>query len=120
MVSQTYRDINPNLSVHYVYKERHTINEVHRLSFTQFRVSGHYLACETGRWNRRGRGRLPLDERLCACGGVQTEKHVVEDCPLTQHIRDIHLFSRLEHLFSDDVEPEMTCEIIHNILSVYS
>ena len=82
----TYVNINPTCDVNFVYKQRHTINEQHRLSFTQFRVSGHDLACETGRWNRRGRGRLPLEERLCRCGLVQTEQHVVQQCPLTTHI----------------------------------
>ena len=115
----TYKEVNPSLSVHYVYKGRHTINETHRLSFTQFRVSGHYLACETGRWNRRGRGRLPLDERVCVCGAVQTERHVVEECPLTQTIRDRNRFSEIGQLFSDNFEPQLTCKIIHNILSVY-
>ena len=46
------------------------------------------LACETGRWNRRIRGRLPMNERLCECGSVKTERHVKLDCPRTQHIRD--------------------------------
>ncbi|KAK7074213.1 hypothetical protein SK128_018360, partial [Halocaridina rubra] len=54
----------------------HTINELHRLSFTRFRVCGHSLVCETGRWNRRGRGRLLPEERLCMCGDVQNERHL--------------------------------------------
>ena len=76
----TYKDINPNFIVHDIYKMKHNVNEHHRLSFTRFRVSGHSLVCETGRWNRRGRGRLPMDERLCECGNVQTERHVIQDC----------------------------------------
>ena len=88
MTSQTsrcivYRDINPTMAVHDVYRTRHTINDLHRVSFTRFRVSGHSLAVETGRWNRRGRGRLPLEERLCSCGAIQTERHVVENCPVS-------------------------------------
>ncbi len=51
----TYRNINPNLVVHDTYKSKPTINENYRLAFTKFRVSGHSLLCETGRWNRRGR-----------------------------------------------------------------
>ena len=88
----TYKMINPDLSLHYVYKDRHAINEFHGLSLTKFRVSGHSLVCETGRWNRRGRGRLPLEERLCPCGAVQTEQHVVEQCPLTYNIRQCYDF----------------------------
>lgn len=65
-----YKEINPDFGVHQVYNVRHTIHETQRISFTQFRVSGHSLACETGRWNRRGRGRIPMEERLCVCGQV--------------------------------------------------
>ena len=60
----TYKDLNPNFVVHEIYRTKHTIVGKHRLSFTRFRVSGHSLMCETGRWNRRGRGRLPLEDRL--------------------------------------------------------
>ncbi len=60
-----YKEINPDLVVHSLYKQKHVINEFHRVCFTRFRVSGHNLAVETGRWNRRGRGRLPLEERIC-------------------------------------------------------
>ena len=115
----TYKDINPSFRVHDIYKVKHNVNECHRLSFTRFRVSGHSLACETGRWNRRGRGRLPMDERLCECGSVQTERHVLQDCPHTQHIRDHHRFEIIEQVFSDKYSMDVTCKIIHDILSVY-
>ena len=115
----TYKAINPDLSTHYVYKEKHNINERDRLSFTQFRVSGHSLACETGRWNRRGRGRLPLEERLCSCGNIQTERHTVEDCPLTHRLRSQYQFSSMEQLFSDQFNPEVTCRIIYELLNTY-
>ena len=80
----TYSTINPLYVTHSVYSERHTVNDCHRISFTRLRVSGHSLAIETGRWNRRGRGRLPVEERLCECGAVQSEQHVIERCPRTQ------------------------------------
>ena len=94
-----YVHLNPDLTVNGVYNKRIGVSEVHRISFTQFRVSGHSLKIETGRWNRRGRGRLPVEERLCPCGEVQTELHVVQSCPLTQHLRDqfsFHIF----HIFT--------------------
>ena len=116
---KTYKDINPSFTVHYVYTERHTINENHRISFTRFRVSGHSLACETGRWNRRGRGRLPLEERLCRCGQIQTERHVIHECPLSQHIRQNYQFQTMETVFSDQFRPDVTCNVIHDILSIY-
>ncbi len=59
-----YKEINPRFTVHDIYKQKHVINEFHRISFTRFRVCGHSLAIDTGRWNRRGRGRLPVEERL--------------------------------------------------------
>ena len=115
----TYKDLNPSLVVHEIYRTKHTVDENHRLSFTRFRVSGHSLMCETGRWNRRGRGRLPLEERLCQCGEIQTEKHVVEDCVKTHHLRNMHGFGTIEDLFSELFTLEKTCKIIHQILSVF-
>ena len=115
----TYKSINPNLSVHHVYQQRHIINEIHRLSFTKFRVSGHSLACETGRWNKRDRGCLALEDRLCRCGDVQDEQHVTQHCPLTQGIRDNHHFTTMEQLFSDQFSPGIVCKILHDILMVF-
>ena len=70
-----------------VYKCQSNINELHGTAFSFLRVIGHNLAIETGRWNRRGRGRLEVAERLCPCGAVQTELHVLESYPLTQDVR---------------------------------
>ena len=116
---RTYVEINPTLEINYVYKEKHVIDEHHRVSFTQFRVSGHSLSCETGRWNRRGRGRLPLEQRLCVCGDIQTERHVTENCPVTQQIRNSYNFTRMETLFTDLFTPGESCKIINDILSMY-
>ena len=61
-----------------------------------------------------------MNERLCVCGvGVQTERHVVQDCPLTQHIRDDYQFSTLEQLFDAHLAPGAVCKILHDILSIY-
>ena len=56
----TYRDLNPDLSVHELYCRRGHGNEGYRRAFSRLRVIGHSLAIETGRWNRRGRGRLDV------------------------------------------------------------
>ena len=117
---KTYVEINPTLTVNYVYREKHNINEHHRMAFSQFRVSGHSLACETGRWNRRGRGRLPIQERLCTCGEIQTERHVTEYCPMTEHIRNTYQFNSMEMLFSDMFTPRTMCKITYDILSTYN
>ena len=116
----TYKQINPSLSVHSVHKTKTHINEHHRVAFTRFRVSAHSLAVEVGRWNRRGRGRLPLEERLCVCGHIQTEEHVVEQCNLTQHLRNTHGFSNIPDLFSDIYNDTERCFILYNILNIYN
>ncbi|MPC97517.1 hypothetical protein E2C01_092835 [Portunus trituberculatus] len=75
----------------------------------------------TGRWNRRGCGRLQQGERLFVCGGVlqtQTERHVVQECPMTHALRISH-FNSIEDLFSDKCNNNVTCRILHDILKVY-
>ena len=74
---------------------------------------------ETGRWNRRGRGRLPLEERQCVCGGVQTEKHVIELCPFSYDVRQNYNFVTLEDLFSGRYDNLTICKVIHDILNLY-
>ena len=73
----SYRWLNPDFTTHNIYSDRSASNELYRISFSRFRVCGHNLAIETGSWNRRGRGQLPVEERLCPCGAVQTVPHVV-------------------------------------------
>ena len=85
-----YKEINPNMHIHDIYINKSTVNELERISWSKLRLSAHSLAIETGRWNRRGRGRLPIDERLCQCGLVQTEFHVFEECVLSQHFRQMY------------------------------
>ena len=116
---QLYKIMNPLFSVHCVYNCRQSINEVHRISFTRFRLSSHSLVCEMGRWNKQGRGRLLPEERICQCGAIQSEYHVVEQCPLTSHLRQSYGFGMISDLFSDQFSADATCEIIHKILSVY-
>ena len=114
----TYKALNPPLTIHKVYKCRGNINEVHRMAFSRLRVIGHTLAIETGRWNRRGRGRLEVAERLCPCGAVQTELHVLESCPLTQDIRIRYNFTAWTQIIDDDAQFPIT-EIVHRVLSCF-
>lgn len=116
---KTYCEINPRLSVHEVYNTT-LINEIYRISFTRFRTSSHNLSCETGRWNRQGRGRIPMEERLCPCGQVQTETHVVQNCPNTQHIRNMYGFTTLQDLLYGNLAPNIMCRAIHEILESFS
>ncbi len=125
MVSQssrktTYREINPDLSVHNIYVSKHTISEHERVCFTRFRISAHSLAVEVGRWNRRGRGRLPLEERLCECGHIQTELHVTEQCILTQHIRENYNFTSIREILDGRRSDTESCHIVYLILSIYA
>ena len=115
-----YKLTNPDLITHDIYKGRHLINEFHRMSFSRFRLSSHSLAVETGRWNRQGGGPVPLEERVCICGeGIQTERHVIEVCPLTQIIRSRHQLTTLEHLFSSNICHKTLCQIIHDMLRIF-
>ena len=115
----TYKQMNPDLSVQPVYVAKTPVNEHHRVAFTRFRVSAHSLAVEAGRWNRRGRGRLPLEETLCVCGSIQTERHLTQHCTFTQHLRNIYNFSSMPELFSDNFNDAERCDIIYKILDVY-
>ena len=53
-----------------------------RVYATRLRLSSHKLAIETARWSR-----IPREDRLCPCGVIQTEEHVICHCPLSDHIR---------------------------------
>ena len=59
-----------------------SIPDLDRVCTTRLRLSSHSLAIETGRWSR-----IPRDKRLCSCGAVQTEEHVICFCPISQHVR---------------------------------
>ena len=115
-----YKSVNPDLIVHDIYRGKHSINEFHRMSFTRFRLSAHSLAVETGRWSRQAGGPLPLEDRVCPCGeGIQTERHVIENCNKTQTIRSTYHITTVECLFADQFNHKALCEIIHEILSIY-
>ena len=115
-----YKLINPDLSVHDVYLKNIKVNEIERISWTKFRLSAHSLAIERGRWNRRGRGRLPIDERLCSCGQIQTEVHIVEDCPISLQVRQTHdITTSLANLMLSRIDYDKVCTIVHKYLSLY-
>ena len=76
----TYLEMNPNLSVSCIYSAN--VPEHLRTAYTRMRLASHRLRIETGRWSR-----LPRENRLCQCGEVQTEQHVMIDCPLVKHLR---------------------------------
>ena len=114
-----YKEINPNMHIHDIYINKSKVNELERISWSKLRLSAHSLAIETGRWNRRGRGRLPIDERLCQCGLVQTEFHVFEECVLSQHFRQMYNVTSLFNLVSERQDLPEVCHIVHSILNIY-
>ena len=80
--SKIYSRINQDFMTHPVYYSRQLIPETYRMSFTRLRLTSHNLRSETGRWSR-----LPADRRLCPCGGVQDEEHIIMLCPKTHTLR---------------------------------
>ena len=79
----TYRtDVNTELVQHPMYRDI-TIPEHNRIVVTRIRLSSHNMAIEKGRWSR-----VPRDQRLCSCGEVQTEAHIISQCPSTSYIRE--------------------------------
>ena len=73
---------NPSLSKCVLYSANSGIPEHARAATTQMRVSSHKLRIETGRW-----ARIERENRLCPCGEVQDEQHVLLHCPLTDDLR---------------------------------
>ena len=116
---QHYKSVNPELTVHDIYTKNVKLNEIERVSWTKFRLSAHSLEIEKGRWNRRGRGRLDVEERLCSCGQIQTEVHVVENCPVSSHLRQIYNVTTLTDLMVSRTDYDLVCTIIHKLLSLY-
>ena len=111
-----YKKINQNLSVHEIYTTNGHINYIESVYWTRLRLSAHSLAAEKGRWNRRGRGRLPLEERLRPCGLVKTETHVIESCPLSLHLRNMYNFTTVEELLLGRTNFSNMCAVVHEIL----
>ena len=67
----TYRTMNPGLNIHDIYVNG-GIPEHARIAFTRIRLSSHRLKIETDRWSC-----IEQDARLCTCGHVRTEEHVL-------------------------------------------
>lgn len=84
------------------------MNEVERESLTRRRVSGHSLAGEVNRWNRRWGAGLPLAEKLCSCEQIQTESHVIEHCPRISALRQQFQLTTKEKL----MQASATCQLI--------
>ena len=116
--AETYRQINPLLNVHQVYKTDNYIDEKKRIVFTQFRLSSHNLRIETGRW-----ARIERENRLCTCGVIQDEFHVLFDCTKTADIRvKYNVNKELYHSIGDlmnTLDPKDLVDFVYDCLQQY-
>jgi len=112
---KAYRAFNPTLSRSPAYTDP-SILEHERKSFTRMRLSSHELSFEKGRWSR-----IPPEERVCPCGAVQTDSHVLLHCPKTQRIRDYCDISvvSISELFTL-TDTKTLCNLCCEVLKVYS
>ena len=78
---KTYREINRDLSKCVTYSNQHPLPEYQRIAVSRLRLSSHRLKIEIGHW-----ARLTRENRLCSCGQIQTEQHVLLQCRLTQNL----------------------------------
>ena len=109
---KTYVELNPDLTVSSIYTAN--VNELQRIKVSRLRLSSHNLAIEMGRWSRLNR-----EQRLCSCGNIQTESHVICECPLTEPIRinsDLN-FNSLSEFFKGN--PRDICEFVNNCLAAF-
>ena len=110
----TYLTLNPDLKTHHVYNTKNYVPEIYRVSFTRFRLSSHNLKIETGRWSR-----VPREARLCACGELQDERHVIVSCPLTAHIRhNYEVDFDYPHIYYVNLTPAQY-KLYYEMLSVF-
>ena len=98
--SSTYKHLNPDLSVHKCYQRSAVyVPDNLRIIFTRIRLSSHRLKIETGRWSQ-----TPRYRRLCPCGCIQDEEHILS-CQLNANILlDFHYNDAslgLNHLFQN-------------------
>ena len=112
----TYLKMNPHLNIHNLYMQSTIyIPDSLRIVFTRLRLSSHCLRIEVGRWSR-----IPRENRLCSCGLLQDEEHVML-CVSNQQVLQkydykecqlglLHLFTKLDvkHL-------AMLSELVENI-----
>ena len=115
----TYLSINPELSVSCIYEKNTGIPEYSRIACTRIRLSSHRLRVETGRWSR-----INLQDRLCECGQIQTEEHVLLRCPLTLDLRNTiplaHNCASISELLNQDIENmRLVCCLCARVLEYY-
>ena len=110
---KTYIEINPSMKTCGIL-QRHdpSVKEYHRISMTRLRLGSHHLKVETGRW-----ARIPLERRLCSCGDIQTETHVLLHCRNSQHLRWHLQYQTISELFQGNTHE--ISKYCHDILTLY-
>ena len=112
----TYRCVNAPLCVPSVYRRSDiVIPERLRVVFSRMRLSSHNLRIETGRWSR-----LARQDRLCGCGEIQDEKHVLCDCPMTQHLRNRYIKPVLFPDILNDVSDVCDYQFVFDVLDFFT
>ena len=110
--------LNQELRVSNTYLEHLVVPEYHRITFTRLRLSSIYLKNETGRWKIPP---LPVNERYCQCGFAnQNEIHIIQDCVISQHIRDLNpdIDFDTSRFFNHD-DPYTVCKLSYEIYQLY-
>ena len=116
----TYKNIlNTSLEVHKVYSDKEFIPDYLRIAFTRLRTMSHDLRIETGRWSR-----TPRELRVCRCSpiAVQSEVHVLIECPLSQQVRqkfDMLNFTSIESLINDEEHLIDLCKFTYEVFKLY-
>lgn len=113
-----YLTLNQELRVSNIYLEHHVVPEYHRIIFTRLRLSSTYLKNETGRWKIPP---VPVNERYCQCGfSNQNEIHIIQDCVISQHIRDLNsdIDFNISRFFNHD-DPYTVCKLSYEIYQLY-
>lgn len=105
-------EMNPDLRVHPVYATKKFIPDYKREVLARLRLMSHNLRIEVGRWSR-----TPAEQRVCQCDGarIQTERHVLIYCSLTERLRDDY-----PQLLSEETYWEELCNYAYAVLEKYT
>ena len=109
------------LTVHDVYiRSDLYMPDYQRESFSRLRLMSHNLRIKTGRWSR-----TPAEQRLCFSvdSQVQTERHVLVECPLTARGRarySMLSFASVVDLMNDNSHIKEVCSYVSEVLSIYT
>ena len=111
---KAYTEFNKEFTLHPVYTRN--VPEWARIAFTRMRLGSHRLRVETGRWSR-----IPREERICPCrSAVQTEAHVLVQCPMTEPLRGNFPMLKFDDVFSlMESSPGDLVRYCHGVLKVY-